>query len=96
MSSKPNSSSSEPLPRYIGLEGSSDTCALARLAKQNPAGQLLAVITASALDAQRLLEEIPFFAPDLRVSLLPVVGMMFFPIFTVYVSDYYDRKESNS
>ena len=28
--------------------------------------------------------------------LLPVVGMMFFPIFTVYVSDYYDRKESNS
>ena len=25
---------------------------------------------------------------------LPVVGMMFFPIFTVYVSDYYDRKES--
>lgn len=24
--------------------------------------------------------------------LLPVVGMMFFPIFTVYVSDYYDRK----
>lgn len=26
--------------------------------------------------------------------LLPIVGMMFFPIFTVYVSDYYDRKES--
>jgi voltage-gated potassium channel len=25
--------------------------------------------------------------------LLPVVGMMFFPIFTVYVSDYYDKKE---
>ena len=24
--------------------------------------------------------------------LLPVVGMMFFPIFTVYISDYYDRK----
>ena len=24
--------------------------------------------------------------------LLPVVGMMFFPIFTVYVSDYYDKK----
>lgn len=23
---------------------------------------------------------------------LPVVGMMFFPIFTVYISDYYDRK----
>lgn len=26
--------------------------------------------------------------------LLPIVGMMFFPIFTVYVSDYYDRKEN--
>lgn len=25
--------------------------------------------------------------------ILPVVGMMFFPIFTVYVSDYYDKKE---
>ena len=24
--------------------------------------------------------------------LLPVMGMMFFPIFTVYISDYYDRK----
>jgi voltage-gated potassium channel len=23
---------------------------------------------------------------------LPVVGMMFFPIFTVYVSNYYDRR----
>ena len=23
--------------------------------------------------------------------LLPVVGMMFFPVFTVYISDYYDR-----
>ena len=27
--------------------------------------------------------------------LLPVVGMMFFPIFTVYVSDYYDKKEGD-
>jgi len=71
MSSKLNPLSSESLPRYTGLEGSSDACALARLANRNPAGQLLAVITASALDAQRLLEEIPFFAPDLRVSLLP-------------------------
>ena len=24
--------------------------------------------------------------------LLPVVGMMFFPVFTVYISDYYDKK----
>ena len=27
--------------------------------------------------------------------LLPIVGMMFFPIFTVYVSDYYDKKEGD-
>lgn len=32
---------------------------------------LLAVLTASAGDAQRLLEEIPWFAPGLRVRLLP-------------------------
>jgi transcription-repair coupling factor (superfamily II helicase) len=32
---------------------------------------LLAVVTASAADAQRLLDEIPWFAPQLRVRLLP-------------------------
>jgi transcription-repair coupling factor (superfamily II helicase) len=32
---------------------------------------LLAVLTASANDAQRLLDEIPWFAPELRVRLLP-------------------------
>ena len=26
---------------------------------------------------------------------LPIVGMMFFPIFTVYISDYYNKKESD-
>lgn len=59
------------LQRRTGFEGSSDACALARLVYPDQSGRLLTVITASALDAQRLLEEIPFFAPDLRVSLLP-------------------------
>ncbi|MDR2186738.1 MAG: transcription-repair coupling factor [Azonexus sp.] len=35
------------------------------------AGRLLAVVTATAADARRLLEEIPWFAPQLRVRLLP-------------------------
>jgi transcription-repair coupling factor (superfamily II helicase) len=34
-------------------------------------GQLLAVVTASPLEAQRLAEEIAWFAPELRVHLLP-------------------------
>ncbi|MDP3139909.1 MAG: transcription-repair coupling factor, partial [Burkholderiaceae bacterium] len=34
-------------------------------------GRTLAVVTASAADAQRLLDEIPWFAPELRVRLLP-------------------------
>ncbi|MBL8447295.1 MAG: transcription-repair coupling factor, partial [Zoogloeaceae bacterium] len=51
-----------------GLAGSADALALARLAR---AGRMLAVITANPLDAQRLQEEITWFAPDLRVHLLP-------------------------
>ncbi|HZX32370.1 MAG TPA: hypothetical protein VFF03_13545, partial [Rhodocyclaceae bacterium] len=50
------------------LAGSADALALARLATP---GRPLAVITATAADAQRLLEEIPWFAPGLRVRLLP-------------------------
>src|SRR5437868_2632889 len=54
--------------RYFGLVGSGDSLALARLAaKEGP----LAVITANALDAQRLVEEIVWFEPKLRVCLLP-------------------------
>ncbi|NJD24330.1 MAG: transcription-repair coupling factor [Betaproteobacteria bacterium] len=53
-----------------GLAGSSDALALAELAAGNP-GRLLAVVTASAADAQRLLDETPWFAPGLRVRLLP-------------------------
>ena len=52
------------------LAGSSDALALAELATRNP-GKLLAVVSASAADAQRLLDEIPWFGPALRVRLLP-------------------------
>jgi transcription-repair coupling factor (superfamily II helicase) len=54
--------------RYCGLAGSSDALALTRLAAQ---ARPLAVFTASALDATRLLEEIAWFAPQLRAVLLP-------------------------
>src|SRR5487761_1998342 len=55
-------------PRYTWLHGSSDALALAQLA----AGKMpLVVIAANALEAQRLKDEIPFFAPNLRVHLLP-------------------------
>ena len=54
--------------RYTQLHGSGDALALARLAAQ---ARPLIVLCASALDAQRLLEEIPYFAPGLAVNLLP-------------------------
>jgi len=50
------------------FSGSADALHIARLAGN---GKLLAVLTASASDAQRLLDEIPWFAPGLRVRLLP-------------------------
>ena len=50
------------------LGPSADALALAQLACP---GTLLAVLTASPLDAQRLAEEIVWFAPELRVHLLP-------------------------
>jgi transcription-repair coupling factor (superfamily II helicase) len=67
-----------PLPTFKASErtilppfaGSADALYLAQLAQASP-GKLLAVLTASANDAQRLLEEIPWFAPELRVRLLP-------------------------
>ncbi|HEY0666438.1 MAG TPA: transcription-repair coupling factor [Gallionella sp.] len=55
-------------PRYTNLQGSSDALALA----QHAAGHSpLVIIAANALEAQRLVEEIPFFGPQLRVHLLP-------------------------
>ena len=67
-----------PLPAFKAGErttlppfaGSADALYLAQLA-QASRGKLLAVLTASANDAQRLLDEIPWFAPELRVRLLP-------------------------
>jgi transcription-repair coupling factor (superfamily II helicase) len=61
-------SSSHSRPRYTQLHGSSDALALAQLAVHSSP---IAVIAANALEAQRLVEEIPFFAPSLRVHLLP-------------------------
>ncbi|MGB8517288.1 MAG: transcription-repair coupling factor [Gallionella sp.] len=61
-------SSQHSSPRYSNLNGSSDALALAQLAEQKSP---LVVIAANALEAQRLMEEIPFFSPKLRVHLLP-------------------------
>ncbi len=52
--------------------GSGDAWLLAQMADQTHLRkQMLAVVCAQAVDAQRLREELPFFAPDLRVHLLP-------------------------
>ena len=57
------------LPSFAG---SADALQLAQLATDiGKERRLLAVLTADAADAQRLLDEIPWFAPDLRVRLLP-------------------------
>jgi transcription-repair coupling factor (superfamily II helicase) len=61
-------SSKHSRPRYARLLGSSDALALAQYAAQHTP---VAIIAANALEAQRLLEEIPFFDPKLRVHLLP-------------------------
>jgi len=54
--------------RFGKLYGSSDALALARYARQS---RPLIVVSASAVDAQRLREEIGWYAPELRVSLFP-------------------------
>jgi transcription-repair coupling factor (superfamily II helicase) len=61
----PKAGQRTPLP---GLAASADALAIAQLAN---AGRLLTVITASPLEAQRLAEEVVWFAPGLRVHLLP-------------------------
>jgi len=50
-----------------GLHGSADALALAELAGRAP----LLVVTANPLDAQRLAQEINWFAPALKVHMLP-------------------------
>jgi transcription-repair coupling factor (superfamily II helicase) len=57
------------LPRPIG---SADALLLARLAEREAqAGLRTAIVTADATDAQRLLDEMAFFAPSLRCCLFP-------------------------
>ena len=57
------------LPRPAG---SADALLLARLGEREiTAGKPMTVVTADASDAQRLLEEIAFFAPTLRCALFP-------------------------
>jgi len=52
--------------------GSADALLLARLAQQTTAQRrLTAILTAEPADAQRLADELPFFAPELRVALFP-------------------------
>ncbi len=55
-------------PQNARLAGSADALAVCRCAAP---GAPLIVISATALDAQRLVEEIAWFAPQLRVCLLP-------------------------
>ena len=52
--------------------GSADALLLAQLAQREAVGQrLTAIVTADAGDAQRLLDELAFFAPSLRCVLFP-------------------------
>src|SRR5437868_5523872 len=53
--------------------GSADALLLARVAQREKAGQrLTAIVTADATDAQRVIDEMAFFAPDLRCDLFPM------------------------
>ncbi len=57
------------LPRPLA---SADAALLAQLAvRDKAAGRCTAIVTADAADAQRLLEELPFFVPALRCALFP-------------------------
>jgi len=57
------------LPRPVG---SADALLLARLGlREKAAGRPTAIVTADASDAQRLIDEIAFFAPGLRCALFP-------------------------
>jgi transcription-repair coupling factor (superfamily II helicase) len=52
--------------------GSADALLLARLGQARAAEKrLVAVVTAEPADAQRLADELPFFAPELRVAVFP-------------------------
>jgi hypothetical protein len=52
-----------------------DSLLLARLAERDKAaGRTTAIVTADATDAQRLIDEMAFFAPGLRCALFPRLG----------------------
>jgi transcription-repair coupling factor (superfamily II helicase) len=52
--------------------GSADALLLAQLAQRDKAAhQITTIVTADAGDAQRLIDELTFFAPDLRCTLFP-------------------------
>ena len=53
---------------YSCFDGSGDAFVLAKMAQQ---AKPIVIITSSAVAAQRLLEEIPFFSPELKIHLLP-------------------------
>ncbi|TDI82378.1 MAG: transcription-repair coupling factor [Betaproteobacteria bacterium] len=61
-----------PIPgsitHYSHFDGSGDAFVLAKMAQQ---AKPIVIIASSALAAQRLLEEIPFFSPELKIHLLP-------------------------
>ena len=57
------------LPRPVG---SADALLLAKLGeREKHAGKVTAIITADAADAHRLMDEMAFFAPELRCALFP-------------------------
>jgi transcription-repair coupling factor (superfamily II helicase) len=57
------------LPRPFGA---ADALLLAQLAqREKAAGRLTAIVTADATDAQRLIDDIAFFAPEIRCALFP-------------------------
>jgi transcription-repair coupling factor (superfamily II helicase) len=52
--------------------GSADALLLAQLGlKEKAAGRLTAIVTSDAITAQRLIDEMAFFAPELRCALFP-------------------------
>ncbi|MDA8454246.1 transcription-repair coupling factor [Acidovorax sp. GBBC 3334] len=57
------------VPRPVG---SADALLLARIAeREKAAGRTTAIVAADATDAQRLIDEMAFFAPELRCALFP-------------------------
>ena len=57
------------LPQPVG---SADSLFISQLgAREKAVGKITAIVTSDAATAQRLLQELAFFAPDLRCALFP-------------------------